>query len=256
MGITVIPLQSGSNGNCIYVEAAGVRLLLDAGISGRQAEQRLAARGVDIRRVDGVILSHDHIDHVRSAGIFQRKFGLPLYATVPTFRACAWSLGRLDRVEHFFAGATLDFGATKVHTCPTPHDAADGVGLVIETGGVRVGVLTDLGHPFAALQSLLASLDAVVLESNYDADLLATGPYPPFLKQRIAGPGGHLSNDEAAELLAGCDGRLQWACLAHLSEQNNRPDLALGTARRRLGRDRNLHVASRYEVGQPLRVAG
>ncbi|MFO7653487.1 MAG: MBL fold metallo-hydrolase [Candidatus Krumholzibacteriia bacterium] len=256
MSITVIPLQSGSCGNCVYVESAGVRLLFDAGISGRQAEQRLAACGVDIRRVDAVVLTHDHGDHVRCAGVFQRKFGLPLHVTERTLQACARSLGRLERVERFRAGETLDFGSLRVHTYPTPHDAADGVALVVETAGARVGVLTDLGHAFAGLEPLVASLDAVVLESNHDPELLRTGPYPAFLKQRIAGPAGHLSNVDAADLLAGCDGRLQWACLAHLSAQNNRPDLALAACRHRLGPARTLHVASRHAAGRPLRVAG
>ncbi len=254
MSITVIPLQSGSNGNCIYLEAAGVRLLVDAGISGRQAEQRLAARGIDIRRVDGVVLTHDHADHTRAAGVFQRKFGLAVHATAPTLRACGRSLGSLARVVHFAAGETLDFGALRLHTVPTPHDAVDGVALVAESDTARVGVLTDLGHAFAELPPLLASLDAVLLESNYDPHLLAHGPYPAFLRRRIAGPGGHLSNAETAELLAGCDGRLQWACLAHLSEQNNRPDLALAAVRHRAGTRRALHVASRYAAGDRLRV--
>ena len=255
MSVTVISLQSGSSGNCLYVEAAGVRLLLDAGISGRQAEQRLAAHGIDIRRVDALVLSHDHRDHVRAAGIFQRKYGLPLHATAPTLAACRWCLGPLEEVVTFQAGATLDFGAIQVQTCPTPHDAADGVVLVVQTAGARVGVLTDLGHAFAELPALVQSLDAVVLESNYDPQLLAAGRYPPHLKQRIAGPGGHISNLEAAALLAGCDGNLQWACLAHLSEQNNRPELALAASRRRVGPDRILHVASRYEAGALLQVA-
>jgi len=244
-----ISLQSGSNGNCIYVEADGARLLLDAGISGVQAKRRLADFGRDIRRCDALIISHDHRDHVRAAGIYQRKYGLPVYITHPTLAEAdaRCGLGKLSDVRHFAAGDVLDFGAAVVETIPTPHDGADGVGFVIRAGGARLGVLTDLGHPFEGLARTIASLDAVILESNYDPDMLEAGPYPAFLKARIRGPGGHLSNVEAAELLASVEGKLQWACLAHLSEHNNTPELALQTHRGILDDSLPLYVASRHK---------
>jgi phosphoribosyl 1,2-cyclic phosphodiesterase len=253
----VISLQSGSNGNCIYVEADGTALLFDAGISGRQAELRLAAHGRDIRGVAAVVISHDHADHVRCMGIYQRKFHLPVYVTPRTLDAAAafCPLGRLGDTRPFVAGQVLAFDGVRVETIPTPHDAADGVAFVVDDGRRRVGILTDLGHAFDALGRAIGSLDAVVLESNYDPDLLAGGPYPEFLQRRIRGPGGHLSNFESAELLRLAAGpRLQWACLAHLSEQNNNPHLALRTHRAILGRGLPLHVASRYRVGAVLEV--
>jgi phosphoribosyl 1,2-cyclic phosphodiesterase len=246
--VFVAALQSGSNGNCLYVEAGGARLLFDAGISGRQAERRLAALGRDIRRVDALLISHEHADHVRCAGIYQRKFGLPLYATPGTLDAAerGGDLGPLGEVRPFAAGEAIAVGRAAVHTLPTPHDGADGVAFVVDDGR-RLGLLTDLGHPFGALDAVVASLDAVVLESNHDADMLAAGPYPQALKGRIRGPGGHLSNLEAAELLArAADGRLRWACLAHLSEQNNDPGVTLATHAGVLGRRLSLHVAGRY----------
>jgi len=248
------PLQSGSNGNCIYVEADGVRLLFDAGISGKQAALRLAARGRDIRHVDAVILSHDHGDHTRSAGIFQRKFGLPLYVTRPTLAACAAGLGRLDAVRHFDAGATLRFGDVAVHTIPTPHDGADGVAFVVESAGRRLGILTDLGHPFAELAEAVASVHAAYLESNYDPRMLAEGWYPEFLKRRIRGDGGHLANEEAADLVRRHGRHLAWVALSHLSENNNTPDLAAATFHDVVGAAFPCHVASRYEVGEPREV--
>ena len=124
-------LQSGSNGNAIYVEAAGVRLLFDAGISGKMAQQRMARHGRDIRQVQAVILSHDHSDHVRCAGIYQRKFGLPVYMTRTTRRAIWCDLGELTDVRYFRAGQALEFGPVTVHTIRTPHDAADGVAFVV-----------------------------------------------------------------------------------------------------------------------------
>ena len=247
--MVVIPLQSGSNGNCTYVEAGDVRLLFDAGISGKRARERLAAHERDIGCVDALIISHDHADHIRCAGIYQRKFGLPVYATRRTLRAggAKYSLGRIEDVRHFRAGAVLRFGDVSVETLPTAHDGVDGVGFVVDDGRRRLGVLTDLGHVFAGLGDAVGSLDAVLIESNYDPGMLADGPYPPAVKRRIRGPGGHISNVEAAELLAAAAGaRMKWACLGHLSEQNNNPDLALRTHREILPERLGLHVAGRY----------
>ena len=251
-----IALQSGSNGNCIYVEADGVRLLFDAGISGKQAELRLAAAGRDIRDVNALLISHDHSDHVCAAGVYQRKFGLAMHVTPATLEACAerCSLGRMGEVRHFRSGQTLAFGAVRVRTWPTPHDGVDGSAFVVEAEGKRLGILTDLGHPSAELDRIVASLDAVILESNYDPDLLAAGPYPAWLQGRIRGPGGHLSNLEAAETLARSGQGLRWACLGHMSGDNNSPELALATHREVLGPDAPLAVATRYGPSAILEI--
>ena len=233
----VIALQSGSNGNCIYVEAGERKLLFDAGISGSRASGRLAQHGRDVTDVDAVLISHDHVDHCRGMGIFHRKFGLPIYVTAKTYGAASrYPLGRIDGPNHFTAGETLRFGKLTVETVATPHDGADGVVFVVDDGRHRLGILTDLGHVFDELESIVGSLDAVVLESNYDPGMLANGPYPDFLKQRIKGPGGHISNFEAANILrSNASGRLKWVCLAHLSADNNTPSLALTTHRRIVG---------------------
>ena len=244
----VIALQSGSNGNCVYVESDGIRLLFDAGISGKRAEERLAGCGRDIREVDALIISHDHRDHASGMGIYQRKFDLPIHVSRPTLQAASESsrLGTLREVHHFQAGGSLSFEHVTVETIPTPHDAVDGVGFVVDDGTRRVGILTDLGHNFGGLVDVVQSLDAVILESNYDAQLLAASAYPQMLKTRISGHGGHLSNDDAAGLLqaAGCS-RLQWVCLGHLSQENNHPELAATTHRRAIGVELPLVVASR-----------
>jgi len=257
LAMQVISLQSGSNGNCIYVEAGGVRLLFDAGISGRQAESRLAARGRDIAAVDAVLISHDHRDHVRCAGVFQRKFGLPVYATQRTIEAANayCDLGVMTDVRYFEAGGGLLFGEVVVEAIPTPHDGVDGVAFVVDDGYRRLGILTDLGHVFDRLTSVVQTLDAVVLESNYDPAMLARGSYPESLKRRIRGPRGHLSNLESAELLSrAAGGPLRWACLAHLSAENNTPQLALNCHQSVLGFRLPLHVASRYEPSLVLEV--
>jgi len=256
MTILAASLQSGSNGNCIYVEAGGTRLLFDAGISGIQAERRLRRHGRDIRDVQALVISHDHADHVRCAGIYQRKYGFPVYMTRKTLSAAQRrvSLGRLDDVRFFRSGDTLAFGGAAVETIPTKHDGADGVAFVVTCGRRKLGILTDLGHLFEGLDRVVAALDAVFIESNYDPDMLDEGPYPPWLKRRIRGPGGHLSNEEAARLLFDHGRRLKWACLAHLSEENNRVAVALRTHRGIVGEGLALRVAGRYEETDLLEV--
>jgi phosphoribosyl 1,2-cyclic phosphodiesterase len=188
--IITFSIQSGSNGNCIYVEAGDRRLLFDAGVSGRVARQRMAEHGRDPADCDALIISHDHSDHVRGAGVFQRMFGLPVYLTRRTRAAIRGDLGRLDDVRYFATGDTLELGAVRVHTASTPHDAADGAVFVVEYAGARLGIFTDLGHVFCGLDGLLDSVDAAYLESNYDVDMLLDGPYPYYLKRRITGHGG------------------------------------------------------------------
>ncbi|MCP4377290.1 MAG: MBL fold metallo-hydrolase [bacterium] len=253
----VISLQSGSNGNCIYVETERLKLLVDAGISGKRAEQRLGEFGRDIRDVDAILISHDHGDHIACAGIYQRKFKLPIYITEPTLTATQIHrpIGSLNDVRHFTAGDAIKLNGATVETIPTPHDGTDGVAFVIDDGQHRLGILTDLGHVFDGLSELIGTLDAVVIESNYDPEMLEYGPYPQFLKQRIAGPHGHISNAESAELLARSAGdKLKWACLAHISGENNEPKRAISTYRKILGHTLPLHIAGRYEAAQPIEI--
>lgn len=253
-----ISLQSGSSGNCIYVETAGVRLLIDAGITGVQAEERLAAHGRDVRKVDALIISHDHGDHIRHAGVYQRKYGIPIYVTPATLAAATarCNLGKLTDVRSFRSCDKIRIGDVLIHAVPTPHDGVDGAVFVVEAGAKRLGVLTDLGHVFKDLVHTVATLDAVFLESNYDPDMLAAGPYPAYLKQRIRGPKGHLSNIEAAEVLSRAveNKRLQWACLSHLSGENNNPEVALRTHRAVVAETLTLHVADRYQASDLFRV--
>lgn len=244
----LIALQSGSSGNCAYVEADGVRLLFDAGISGSKAERRLAGHGREIRDVDALVISHDHSDHTSGMGVFQRKFGLPIHITKPTLATtqARHAVGKLNDVRHYSAGSSLRFGTVTVETIPTPHDGVDGVGFVVDDGRHRLGILTDLGHVFAGLDAVIETLDALLIESNYDETMLAESFYPATLKKRIRGDGGHLSNAEAAELIDSSMGsRLQWVCLGHLSAENNTPEEALREHQERLSSRVSLFLAGR-----------
>lgn len=224
-----------------------MKLLFDAGISSIQAERRLASFGREIRDVDALIISHDHSDHIRHSGVFQRRFGLPVYTTPGTLDKARsrHNLGRLQDINYFQSGDTIQFGSVSVQTIPSPHDGADGSLFMVSAHEKRLGIWTDLGHVFKELFFLISSLDAVFIESNYDPLMLVHGHYPAFLKQRIQGPYGHLSNGEAAELLA-AGNRLKWACLAHLSNNNNSPEKALQTHRNIIGDNLPIYTASRY----------
>ncbi len=242
-----ISLQSGSNGNCTYVETAGLKLLFDAGISSVRAKDRLAAYDRDIREVDALIISHDHLDHVRHTGVYQRRYGMPVYITTKTLGRSLkkHNLGKLDNVHYFVAGEAIHFDNVTVQTISSPHDGIDGSVFVVSSKKKRLGIMTDIGYAFEELLEVLPTLNGVFIESNYDPDMLENGPYPSFLQQRIRGPEGHLSNRESAELLL-TGKRLKWACLSHLSNNCNDPETALRTHREILGDNLALHTASRY----------
>lgn len=243
----IISLQSGSDGNCYYVEAGGVKLLFDAGITVSMAARRLEEHGRDIKDIDALIISHDHGDHARHAGVYHRKYKMPVYITPRTLEVAAkrHGIGRINDVSHFRTGDVIRFGDVSVETIPSPHDAADGSLFVISSNGKRLGIWIDLGHVSSDLYSLVATLDGLFIESNYDPLMLDNGSYPAFLKKRIKGSEGHLSNLDCAELLqAGT--KLRWACLAHISNNNNSPETALKTSRRIAGDSIPLYTANRY----------
>jgi len=242
-------LASGSNGNSILVETVDARILVDAGLSGKRLAERAESRGLTLEGLDAVLVTHNHSDHVGGAGVIHRRFGAPLFLTRGTYRASRGRLGSLGTFHRFEAGETLRFGKTVVTSIPTPHDGVDGVAYVIESEGRRLGVLTDLGHPFPALEDVLPSLDAAFLEANYDPEMLETGPYPYDLQRRISGPGGHLSNGECVALAKAAAGeRLRTLVLSHLSGENNRPEFAREAAAELPGLGVDVHVALRTEA--------
>ena len=219
-------LGSGSRGNATLLEAGGTRLLVDCGFSQREFERRTALVGVEPASIDAVLVTHEHTDHVRGVGVLARRHGLPVWCTRGTWRGA--DMGDVAEV-HLFTPQVGGFriGAIGVKPYPVPHDAREPVQYVFEARGCCLGMLTDAGFATPHMVSSLAGVDALLLECNHDAEMLAGGPYPPGLRARVWGELRHLSNRQSADLLARLDhARLKHLVAAHLSEKNNHPDLA------------------------------
>ncbi|RMH16227.1 MAG: MBL fold metallo-hydrolase [Acidobacteria bacterium] len=233
-------LGSGSSGNAVVVVSGGRRILLDAGFSCREIEKRLKALGEDAAELDALLLTHDHADHVRGAARLVRRHRLPLYATGGTLQAAGLAPldGASPAVRVIRSGEPFVVAGFRVEPFRLPHDAAEPVGFVIEDeAGCRLGLLGDLGCRSQLAWGRLRDLDCLILETNHDLGMLRGGPYPWFLKQRIAGRHGHLSNgDAAAGVVDLVSERLRRVVLYHLSRTNNQPALALATVGEALDR--------------------
>jgi len=231
-------LGSGSKGNCLVAEAAGSRVLLDCGLSPRETERRLARLGLAPADLDAILVTHEHDDHVGHAYPFGAQHRLPVYLTAGTRRAQEAAGKSAAGVELRLIEGREPFavGAIEVQPFTVPHDAREPVQFVLGDGARRLGVLTDLGTSTAHVEQTLSGCDALVLETNHDLDLLWSGDYPKWLKERIGGPFGHLDNSASGRLLAALDrSRLKHVIAAHLSAQNNRPELARAALARALG---------------------
>jgi phosphoribosyl 1,2-cyclic phosphodiesterase len=230
-------LGSGSAGNATLVECGGARLLIDAGFSCRELERRMHSLGVEPDTLGGVVLTHEHDDHVRGADRLARRWGVPVWATEGTLAECrGLSAEVYAAAGTLVSGTPAEVGGFLVEPFTVPHDAREPVQFVFSDGASRLGVLTDIGASTAHVEATLSGCDALVLECNHDLPLLWGGGYPKWLKERIAGPFGHLDNNASERLLGALDrSRLQHVVCAHLSEQNNRPDLARAALARALG---------------------
>lgn len=219
-------LGGGSKGNATYVEHGETRVLIDAGFSGREIENRLDALGVDPAALSAILLSHEHSDHIRGAGVLSRRYRVPLLANTATLKAAA-GLGEPAAVTPFRTGSPFLCGAIQIHPFVVSHDAAEPVGFLLQAGGVRLGHCTDLGMVSRLAFQRLCGCHALILECNHDSEMLMSGPYPPALKQRVRSRHGHLSNHEAARLIGELlHPQLSHLVLSHLSETNNTPALA------------------------------
>lgn len=220
-------LGSGSRGNAVLVEGGDTRVLVDCGFAAREAERRLKLLGVDPGTLNAILVTHEHGDHLRGVPVLARRYGIPVWTTSGSWRRVPDH--RKPISLRSFSGHDAGFRIADIHVepFPVPHDAREPCQFVLEAAGRRLGLLTDAGCVTPYARALLRECDALMLECNHDTGMLRGGPYPRALQDRIAGPFGHLSNDQAAELLDQLPvARLSSLHVAHLSEKNNRPDLA------------------------------
>jgi len=223
-------LGSGSRGNGTLVQSGTTTVMMDCGFMLRDAEARLRRLEVKPWSISAIVVTHEHYDHIGGVARFARKFKIPVWLTQGTYEA--WTDGPVPRSHLLDPAAPFTIGDLRVEPFAVPHDARQPCHYVFGDGAFRVGVLSDAGSVTDGMRAALTGCDALLVEFNYDAVMLENGPYEPPLKRRIAGPLGHLSNAQAAELVAALDNsRLKHLVLTHLSEKNNTPELALAAAR-------------------------
>ena len=216
-------LGSGSQGNATLIEYAGTRLLLDCGFAAREVERRLARLGVEPESLDGILVTHEHQDHIRGVGPLARRHRLPVWITHGTHRG--ERCGELPECHLIHSHhPAFEIGGIEVQPYPVPHDAREPVQYVFSAGAHRLGVLTDSGMITPHIEQVLAGCSALLLEFNHDPVMLANGPYPPALQRRVGGRLGHLNNEQSLALLAKLDhAGLRRLVVAHVSEKNNHP---------------------------------
>ncbi len=229
-------LGSGSEGNGLLVEVGDTRILMDCGFGLRDTITRLARLGVSPEQLSGVVVTHEHGDHISGVAKLARRFDIAVWLTHGTLRVQAKAFAHTPKLNEIDAHAPFVIGAIQVQPYPVPHDAAEPVQYVFSDGARRLGVLTDAGYSTPHIEATLSACDALVLECNHDSELLANGEYPYSLKQRVGGRYGHLNNQQSAEILANLDAsRLQHLIAAHLSHKNNTPALAVSALSAVLG---------------------
>ncbi len=263
--LAVTILGSGSAGNCALVETASCRLLVDGGLSARQIRARLEAAAVAPETIDGILITHEHIDHAAGLDVFCKNFHTPIYCNALTADALRRSGREECRKEFrlFQTGAEFTVGDITVQTFSVPHDAADPMGYVLHHGGASLGFCTDLGFATKLVHERLRNVATVIIETNHDEKLLQEDTRRPWpVKQRIMSRHGHLSNTAAAEVLAALTSHgLRRAILGHLSRDCNTPELALGAVRTRLaadgvsGTDVEVFCASQKEISARFMVS-
>ena len=220
-------LGSGSQGNSLAVEVANTRLLLDCGFTLKEAIIRLSRLGLEPGMIDGIVVTHEHSDHICGVARLALKFNIPVWLTYGTFRAARKAFEMLPEVNFIEGYQRFSIGDIEVQPYPVPHDAEEPAQFAFSDGAMRLGVLTDTGCSTPYIEATLNRCDALVLECNHDAQMLANSEYPPSLKRRVGGRFGHLENAAAASLLASLDcSQLQHVIAAHLSQKNNTPLLA------------------------------
>lgn len=259
-------IASGSNGNCIYVGTEDTHLLVDVGISGKRVEDALCDIDIDPSKLSGILITHEHSDHISGLGVMARKHRIPIYATVETVHGIfhGTGVGKIPAELFCYIEPEMQFSIGDISVSPfsISHDAANPVGYTFEADEKRVGVATDIGCYDDYIVQHLTGLHALLIEANHDVHMLEAGSYPYYLKRRILGDKGHLSNENSGILLSKIwNPNLKQVFLGHLSEENNFPDLAYETVRLELMRVQEqfekytgLAVAKRGERSEPVFV--
>jgi phosphoribosyl 1,2-cyclic phosphodiesterase len=258
MAMRMTVLASGSRGNCTVISSASASILVDAGLSCRETLKRMKAAGEDPRQLRAIVISHEHSDHVAGLAVLARKLKIPVYITAETYetwrklvRDGQGQPATLEQREHFHAGRSFSIEDITVMPFTIPHDAADPCGFTFRAGGVKIGIATDLGYLPFSVKDQLRGCDGLMIESNHDLEMLRNGPYPWMVKQRVMSRVGHLSNTALAEFFEkDYDGSASFLVLAHLSEQNNHPELARETAWKALGLRPGLFSSSALTLAQ------
>lgn len=237
MELNFCSLSSGSSGNCYYVGNEQYGILIDAGISASSIRRFLRIMNIPIQKVMGILVSHNHSDHIRGLEVLSRKSGIPVFTTRKIWKSILTNCSRLtaDSIREIPLLESFHLAGFDIEAFPVHHDAPETVGFHVRSGNRKLTVVTDLGHICDTSAGYIRAANLLVIESNYDEQMLMTGSYPRFLKSRILSDNGHLGNHQTSSFLAGMmNDQLRHVCLAHLSKNNNTPDLALATLHRAL----------------------
>ncbi|CAM3648158.1 MBL fold metallo-hydrolase [Marinicrinis lubricantis] len=247
MGLSFSVLASGSTGNAAVIRSKDVMLMVDAGLSAKKLEQLLSEREVSGEHLDGILVTHEHSDHIKGLGAIARKYKLSVYANEKTWEAMNKHVGQLEDEQKkvIEIGQTLQFGELTVESYPLSHDAAEPMGFCFRQGDRKVSIATDLGYVSAKVREKILDSDAIVLESNHDVEMLRVGRYPWNIKRRILSDVGHLSNEAAGEALVQLlSENTRRVYLAHLSQDHNMMDLAKLTVNT-MCKERGIHLENR-----------
>ncbi len=249
-------LGSGSSGNTTLVSDGTTHILVDVGLSGRETARRLRECGLEPDKISAIVISHEHGDHCRGVRPFAKNLDIPVFMTEAALACSGLSLDS-KKYQRISSGESFDINGILFTGFSVPHDAIDPLGFVIEKDGVKIGIVLDLGYLSNLVIERLKGCDGIILESNHDVEMLKVGPYPWALKQRVMSRRGHLSNESVAQYLGNdFDGKAEHVVLAHLSKNNNLPELALLSAQRALeARMDSLARGTRLELARPDQIS-
>lgn len=250
------PLASGSKGNCIYFGTQQIKLLIDAGISGKSLQSRLAEINVDISDIDAILITHEHIDHIMGLKTLAFKRGIPIFANSETAKGIVEHFHDCPKFKIFSTGETFEFGDCEIHPFSIQHDTLDPVAFTIRTGGLKLGFCSDLGFVTTLVQNKLQDCDYLYLEANHQPSMVWASPRPMVYKQRVLGRLGHLSNESCGQLLSHiANPKLKHVHLAHLSSECNTPQTALEVVSgilKQHGIKLDLSVAPQDRISTPI----